>query len=121
MAFGDLPGAQSEYMRVPEADLTLRKIPDETALGDEDMLFVGDILTTGYDAVRKADMQPGDVVAVVGCGPVGLCTVMAARALGAGQGRRDRHGARAAEAGREPRRDPGQPEGDRRRRRRAAS
>jgi threonine dehydrogenase-like Zn-dependent dehydrogenase len=84
MAFGDLRGAQSEYMRVPEADLTLRKMP-QNGLDDEDILFVGDILTTGYDAVRKAGMQPGDLVAVVGCGPVGLCTVMSARALGAGR------------------------------------
>lgn len=81
---GDLPGAQSQYVRVPEADLTLRKLP-ENGFKDEEMLFVGDILTTGYDAVRKTDMRPGDVVAVVGCGPVGLCTVMAARALGAGK------------------------------------
>ena len=43
--------------------------PRGTASSDEDMLFVGDILTTGYDAVRKTDMRPGDVVAVVGCGP----------------------------------------------------
>jgi threonine dehydrogenase-like Zn-dependent dehydrogenase len=84
-AMGDLPGAQSQYMRVPEADLTLRKIPEQNGIGDEDVLFVGDILTTGYDAVRKTDMRPGDVVAVIGCGPVGLCTVMAARALGAGK------------------------------------
>ena len=48
------------------------------------MLFVGDILTTGYDAIRKTDMRPGDFVAVIGCGPVGLCTMMAAQALGAG-------------------------------------
>jgi threonine dehydrogenase-like Zn-dependent dehydrogenase len=81
---GDLPGAQSQYVRVPEADLTLRKLP-ENGFEDEEMLFIGDILTTGYDAVRKTDMRPGDVVAVVGCGPVGLCTVMAARALGAGK------------------------------------
>ena len=84
MVFGDLSGAQSEYMRIPEADLTLRKIP-ENGLEDDDILFVGDILTTGYDAVRKAGMQPGDVVAVVGCGPVGLCALMSARALGAGR------------------------------------
>jgi threonine dehydrogenase-like Zn-dependent dehydrogenase len=84
MVFGDLPGAQAEYMRVPEADLTLRKMPDD-GLDDEDVLFVGDILTTGYDAVRKAELQPGDTVAVVGCGPVGLCTIMSARALGAGR------------------------------------
>jgi threonine dehydrogenase-like Zn-dependent dehydrogenase len=83
-ALGDLPGAQAQYLLVPEADLTLRKIPENGGLGDEDVLFVGDILTTGYDAVRKTDMRPGDVVAVIGCGPVGLCTVMAARALGAG-------------------------------------
>ena len=85
------------------------------------MLFVGDILTTGYDAVRKTDMRPGDVVAVVGCGPVGLCTVMAARALGAGKvvaidmvperlKLAESLGAIA-----------GQPQGDRRRRRRAAT
>jgi threonine dehydrogenase-like Zn-dependent dehydrogenase len=85
MAMGDLPGAQAEYVRVPEADLTLRKIPGNGELHEEDVLFVGDILTTGYDAVRKAGIQPGDLVAVVGCGPVGLCTVMSARALGAGR------------------------------------
>src|SRR5919108_1772203 len=83
-ALGDLPGAQAQYLLVPQADLTLRKIPQNGGLDDEDVLFVGDILTTGYDAVRKTDMRPGDVVAVIGCGPVGLCTVMAARALGAG-------------------------------------
>src|SRR5436190_21937967 len=82
-AFGDLSGAQSEYMRVPEADLTLRKMPD-SGVDDDDILFVGDILTTGYDSVRKADFKPGDTVAVVGAGPVGLCTIMSARALGAG-------------------------------------
>src|SRR5437667_11130144 len=83
-ACGHRSRAQSQYMRVPEADLTLRKIPAENGLGDEDLRCVGDILTTGYDAVRKTDMRPGDVVAVIGCGPVGLCTGMAARALGAG-------------------------------------
>jgi threonine dehydrogenase-like Zn-dependent dehydrogenase len=84
---GDLAGSQAQYVRVPEADLTLRKLPEANGAGfdDEDMLLVGDILTTGYDAVRKTDFRPGDVVAVVGCGPVGLCTVMAARALGAGK------------------------------------
>ena len=84
---GDLNGAQAQYVRVPEADLTLRKLPepDGAEFDDDDMLLVGDILTTGYDAVRKTDFRPGDVVAVVGCGPVGLCTIMAARALGAGK------------------------------------
>ena len=61
MVMGDLPGAQAQYVRVPEADLTLRKIPEQRRAlrPDEDMLFVGDILTTGYDAVRKTDMRPG--------------------------------------------------------------
>jgi threonine dehydrogenase-like Zn-dependent dehydrogenase len=85
MAMGDLQGAQAEYVRVPQADLTLRKVPGDGELADEDVLFVGDILTTGYDAVRKAGIQPGDLVAVVGCGPVGLCTIMSALALGAGK------------------------------------
>ncbi len=84
MAMGDLPGAQSQYIRVPEADRTLRTLPAE-GVEDEDMLFVGDILATGYDAVRKVNTKPGDVVVVIGAGPVGLCTVMAARALGAGK------------------------------------
>lgn len=83
MAFGDLSGAQAEYVRVPDADLTLRKLPD--GMQDEDALFVGDILTTGYDAVRKTDVHPGDVVVVIGAGPVGLCSIMAAKALGAGR------------------------------------
>jgi threonine dehydrogenase-like Zn-dependent dehydrogenase len=87
MVMGDLAGSQAQFVRVPEADLTLRKIPEPfngAGATDEDMLFVGDILTTGYDAIRKTDMRPGDFVAVIGCGPVGLCTIMAARALGAG-------------------------------------
>lgn len=82
MAFGDLSGAQAQFMRVPNADLTLRVVPD--GISDEEVLFVGDILTTGYDAVRKAGITPGDTVAVIGAGPVGLCTMMAAKALGAG-------------------------------------
>lgn len=81
MTFGDLQGAQAEYVRVPQADLVLRKVPDD--VDDEQALFVGDILTTGYEAIRKAGMVPGDVVAVIGAGPVGLCAMMSAVALGA--------------------------------------
>lgn len=81
MAFGDLPGTQAEYARIPHADLTLRKVPD--GLSDEQALFVGDILTTAYDAVRKTDLRSGDVVAVVGAGPVGLFSMLSAMALGA--------------------------------------
>ncbi len=84
LALGDLDGGQAEYVVVPNADLTARKIPEGSAAGDEDILFAGDIMTTGYEAVARA-MRPGDTVAVVGAGPVGLCSAMAAVALGAAQ------------------------------------
>jgi 2-desacetyl-2-hydroxyethyl bacteriochlorophyllide A dehydrogenase len=84
IALGDLAGGQAEYVVVPNADLTLRKLPDDIRSSDEDLLFAGDIMTTGYEAVRRA-MQPGDAVAVVGAGPVGLCAAMSAIALGASQ------------------------------------
>lgn len=83
MALGDLPGAQSEYVVVPYADRNLRKVPLDGLGGQmEDFLLVGDIITTGYEAVKKA-FRPADAVAIIGAGPVGLCAVMAARVLGA--------------------------------------
>ncbi|BBX05972.1 alcohol dehydrogenase catalytic domain-containing protein [Mycolicibacterium aichiense] len=88
LALGDLAGGQAEYVVVPNADLTARRIPDagtaDDARFDEDILFAGDIMTTGYEAVARS-MRPGDTVAVVGAGPVGLCAAMTASALGAGQ------------------------------------
>lgn len=84
MAFGGLDGGQAEYVLVPNADRVLRKLPDNGSVSDEDMIFVGDVLTTGYEAVRRA-FRPGDTVAVVGAGPVGLCAAMSAVALGASQ------------------------------------
>jgi 2-desacetyl-2-hydroxyethyl bacteriochlorophyllide A dehydrogenase len=84
LALGDLAGGQAEYVVVPSADITARAIPDTGAANDEDILFAGDIMTTGYEAVVRA-MRPGDTVAIVGAGPVGLCAAMAAKALGAGQ------------------------------------
>jgi 2-desacetyl-2-hydroxyethyl bacteriochlorophyllide A dehydrogenase len=84
IAMGGLGGGQAEYVVVPNADTTLKKLPVASAGTDEDMLFVGDILTTGYEAVRRA-VNPGDTVAVVGAGPVGLCAAMSAVALGAAQ------------------------------------
>lgn len=80
VAFGDLPGGQAEYVVVPNADLTMRRIPE--GANDDDMLFVGDIIATGYEAVRRT-FKPGDTVAIVGAGPVGLCAAMSAEALGA--------------------------------------
>jgi 2-desacetyl-2-hydroxyethyl bacteriochlorophyllide A dehydrogenase len=84
IVFGSLSGGQAEYVVVPNADLVMRKLTDEGAGTDEDKLFVGDIMATGYEAVRKV-MRPGDTVAIVGAGPVGLCAAMAANVLGAGQ------------------------------------
>ncbi len=80
---GDLDGGQAEYVRVPAADLCMRRIPEAGLGTDEDYLMVGDILTTGYEAIR-AHYLPGDTVAIVGAGPVGLCAAMSAQVLGAG-------------------------------------
>lgn len=84
LALGDLAGGQAEYVVVPNADLTVRRIPELGAANDDDILFAGDIMTTGYEAVARG-MRPGDTVAIVGGGPVGLCAAMAATALGASQ------------------------------------
>lgn len=83
--FGDLPGAQSEYIRVQFANMTLERIPDN--LTDEQVLFVGDILSTAYMAAEGITpggpgIQRGSTVAVLGAGPVGLCAVAAARLFG---------------------------------------
>lgn len=85
IALGDLQGAQTEYVVVPNADRNVRVIPDGTPSERfDDLLFVGDIISTGYEAVVRA-FRPGDVVVAVGAGPVGLCAAMSARALGASQ------------------------------------
>jgi Threonine dehydrogenase and related Zn-dependent dehydrogenases len=81
-AFGDLPGVHAEYAVAPYADVSLRKVNNPDKL--EDLLFVGDIITTGYEAVRRS-YRPGDAVAIVGAGPVGLCAAMSAVTLGASQ------------------------------------
>ncbi len=78
-----VPGGHAEYVRVPFADVVLSTIPDDIA--DEQALFIGDILTTGYTCAVLAGIQPGDAVAVIGCGPVGLLAAKMAQLLGAGQ------------------------------------
>jgi 2-desacetyl-2-hydroxyethyl bacteriochlorophyllide A dehydrogenase len=79
---GSLQGTQAEQALVPRANLTLRKVPD--GVSDDVALFAGDVMGTGYHAVSQADVSPGDSVAVLGLGPVGLCAVQVARAAGAG-------------------------------------
>lgn len=80
---GDLAGAQAEYVRIPHADLNLKKVPE--TLTPEQALFAGDILTTGWYAAGIAPVNEGDDVVVVGAGPVGTFAAMAARAMGAGR------------------------------------
>jgi threonine dehydrogenase-like Zn-dependent dehydrogenase len=76
-----LPGAQAEQVRVPLADSTLVRVPPGVPL--DVALLLGDVLATGAYAARRADLAPGIACAVVGCGPVGLAAVLAARRLGA--------------------------------------
>jgi 2-desacetyl-2-hydroxyethyl bacteriochlorophyllide A dehydrogenase len=78
---GELQGAQADLLLVPNADLTLRKVPE--GMTDEVALFAGDVMGTGYHAVAETGVSSGDAVAVLGLGPVGLCAVQAARAAGA--------------------------------------
>lgn len=76
-----LHGVQAEYVRVPLADSTLVGMPDGTP--PEVALLAGDVLATGWFGAESADAGPGKVVAVVGCGPVGLMAAVAAREMGA--------------------------------------
>jgi threonine dehydrogenase-like Zn-dependent dehydrogenase len=78
---GGYAGGQAEYARVPYADVGPMKVPDDMA--DEDVLFLSDILPTGYMAAEACDIQRGDTVAVWGCGPVGLFAIKSAFLLGA--------------------------------------
>lgn len=76
-------GGHAEFVRVPFADVVLSPIPDEVT--DERALLIGDVLATGYSCATGGDITPGDTVAVVGCGPVGLLALESALLLGAGQ------------------------------------
>ena len=75
-----IDGCQAEYVRVPHANLGLFPIPED--LTEEDVLFVGDILSTGYFGAENACIEPGDTVAVMGSGPVGMCAMATARLWG---------------------------------------
>ena len=78
---GGYAGGQAEYARVPFADVGPLKVPEE--LDDEQVLFLSDIFPTGFMAADMCGIQPGDVVAVWGCGPVGQFAIKSAYMLGA--------------------------------------
>ncbi|TCG06069.1 glutathione-dependent formaldehyde dehydrogenase [Paraburkholderia steynii] len=80
---GGYPGGQAEFVRVPMADTTHVKIP--AGLTDEQVLFLGDIFPTGWQAAANCDIQPEDTVAIWGAGPVGQMTIRSAVLLGARQ------------------------------------
>jgi threonine dehydrogenase-like Zn-dependent dehydrogenase len=80
---GRYPGGQAEYLRVPHADVGPIKI--ESDLADDQVLFLSDIFPTGYMAAENADIEPGDTVAIWGCGPVGQFCIQSAWMLGAGR------------------------------------
>jgi alcohol dehydrogenase len=74
-AWGGLDGALAEYVRVPLADVSCVHVPDNVS--DESAVLVGDILMTGYSGVQRCNVQPGQVVAIFGLGPVGLSAISA--------------------------------------------
>jgi threonine dehydrogenase-like Zn-dependent dehydrogenase len=78
---GGFPGGQAEYLRVPYADVGPIKVPE--SLTDDQVLFLYDIFPTGYMAADNCNIQPGDTIAVWGCGPVGLFAIRSAFMLGA--------------------------------------
>ncbi|MBX3468122.1 MAG: glutathione-dependent formaldehyde dehydrogenase [Planctomycetes bacterium] len=78
---GGYAGGQAEYVRVPYADVGPVKVPD--GLPDDQVLFLTDIFPTGYMAAEACELEPGDTVAVWGCGPVGLFAIASAFLLGA--------------------------------------
>ena len=79
---GGYSGGQAEYVRVPYSDVGPLVIPDDS-IEDDKVLFLSDILPTGWMAAENAAIEPGDTVAVCGCGPVGLFAVQSAFLMGA--------------------------------------
>ena len=76
-----IDGAQAEYVRVPFADMGLNKLPANVSY--ENALFVGDVLASGYFGAELCEISLDDIVAVIGSGPVGLCTMASARVMNA--------------------------------------
>ena len=69
-----IDGGQTEFVRVPYADMGLNKIPN--SVSDEQALFVGDVLATGFWAARISEITPDDTVLIIGAGPTGICTLL---------------------------------------------
>ena len=80
---GSLQGAQAEQVLVPHANLALRRVPE--GLSDEVALFAGDVMGTAFHAIDSRPLAPGETVAILGMGPVGLCVVQTAKAAGASE------------------------------------
>jgi threonine dehydrogenase-like Zn-dependent dehydrogenase len=81
--YGGYSGGQAQFARVPFADYGPRKVPEN--LTDEQALFLSDIVPTAYSGLRWAELKPGETVAVIGCGPVGLMALKLAKIMGAAQ------------------------------------
>jgi threonine dehydrogenase-like Zn-dependent dehydrogenase len=79
--YGQVPGGQAEYLRVPQAHFGPIKVP--AGHPDERYLFLSDVLTTSWQAAKYADIEPGDTVLVTGLGPIGQMCARVARHLGA--------------------------------------
>lgn len=80
---GPFNGLQAEYARIPHAHVNLVKIPK--SISDDQAIVLSDIFPTAYFGAEIAEIEPGDVVVVFGCGPVGLLTIVSARLMGAGR------------------------------------
>lgn len=80
---GGFSGGQAQFVRVPYSDIGPIKIPKD--MPDEKVLFLSDIFPTGYMAAENCNIQPGDTVAIWGCGPVGQFAIQSAWMLGAGR------------------------------------
>ena len=76
-------GLQAEYARIPYANVGLVKLPQEVS--DDQAIMISDIFPTGYFGADIAEIEPGDTVAVFGCGPVGLFAIASAKLMGAGR------------------------------------
>ncbi len=76
-----IDGCHAQYVRVPYADTGLTKLPDNVSF--ENALFVGDILSSGWWGAEICEIKDGDIIAVIGAGPVGLCSMLSAKLQGA--------------------------------------